>query len=185
MLSFHHQCCRWCRCHTFHFCTITFVSLEVCRSSYHSKIQVKFNIGNHSPNFGWIMALFWLSFYCSLPLNNFWWDALISFKVCRSLYHCKIQVKFNIGSHRPNFGWVMALFVTPALARRCDIGVLWPVRLSICPFVNNWLVSATPPTVFCQSFWNFTDVLAIACRCAYCLLIILRFFFFNFFRFVN
>ena len=47
-------------------------------------------------------------------------------------------------------------------------------------------MSATPPIVFGQSFWNFRDVLAMVCRCAYCLLIILRFFFFfNFFRFVN
>ena len=52
-------------------------------------------------------------------------------------------------------------------------------HLPVCPFVNNWLVSATPPTVFGQSFWNFTDVLAMACRCAFCLLIILRFFFFS------
>ena len=66
-------------------------------------------------------------------------------------------------------------------ARRCDFGVPWPVRLSVHPFVNNWLVSATPPTVFGQSFWNFTDVLAMACRCAYCLLIILIFFFFQLF----
>ena len=48
------------------------------------------------------------------------------------------------------------------------------------PFVNNWLVNATPPTVFGHSFWNFTDVLAMAYRCAYCLLIILRFFFSTF-----
>ena len=54
------------------------------------------------------------------------------------------------------------------------------VHLSVRPFVNNWLVSATPPTVFGQSFWNFTNVLAMACRCAYCLLIILRFFFSTF-----
>ena len=51
--------------------------------------------------------------------------------------------------------------------------------------VGGCLVSATPPTVFGQSFWNFTNVLAMVCRCAYYLLIILRFFFFNFFRFVN
>ena len=83
----------------------------------------------------------------------------------------------------PNFrGHLSSIFVAPALACRCNIGVPWPVRLS----VNNWLVSATPPTVFGQSFWNFTDVLAMACRCAYCLLVILRFFFFfNFFRFVK
>ena len=36
-------------------------------------------------------------------------------------------------------------------------------------------MSATPPTVFGQSF--FTDVLTMVCNCAYCLLIILRFIF--------
>ena len=34
----------------------------------------------------------------------------ISFEVCRSLYHFKIQVKFDIGIHPPIFGWVMVLF---------------------------------------------------------------------------
>ena len=57
------------------------------------------------------------------------------------------------------------------------------VRSSVRTFVRSstiesgCLVSATPPTVFGQPFWNFTDVLAMVCRCAYCLLIILRFFF--------
>ena len=86
------------------------ISFKFCRTLYHYKIQVKFDIGNHPPNFVWVMALFWLSFCCSFPLNNFWMDALISLKLCRALYHCKIQVKFNIGNHPPNFGWVMALF---------------------------------------------------------------------------
>ena len=80
------------------------------RTLYHYKIQIKFDIGNHPPYFGWVMALFRLSFCYSFPLNNFWRDALISFKLCRTLYHCKIQVKFDIGNHPPNFGWVMALF---------------------------------------------------------------------------
>ena len=53
--------------------------------------------------------------------------------------------------------------------------------LSKTLIVSGCLVSATPPTVYGQSFWNFTDVLAMVCRCAYCLLIILRFSFFNFF----
>ena len=63
---------------------------------------------------------------------------------------------------------IFLIFVTHALVGRCDIGVPRPVRLFVHPFVNNWLVSATPPTVFGHSFWNFTDVLAMACRCAYC-----------------
>ena len=43
-------------------------------------------------------------------LNNFWRNALISFKLYRTLYHYKIQVKFDIDNHPPNFGWLTALF---------------------------------------------------------------------------
>ena len=46
----------------------------------------------------------------SFPFSNFWREVLISFKFCRTLYHYKIQVQFDIGNHPPNFGRVMALF---------------------------------------------------------------------------
>ena len=53
----------------------------------------------------WHFAIFiFLSCVASFPLSNFLRDALISFKVYKSLYHCKIQVKFDIGNHPPNFG---------------------------------------------------------------------------------
>ena len=95
------------------------------------------------------------------------------------------KMKWHVAYKNDNFGF-LTFGVTSLYCHTCNIGVPWPVRLSVRLFVNNWLVSATPPTVFGQSFWNFTDVLAMVCRCAYCLLIILRFFFFfsNFFRFV-
>ena len=80
------------------------ISFKVCKRLYRCKIQVKFDFGNHLPNFRWVMALFGFSFYCSFPISNFWRDALISLKVCRSLYHCKIQVKFEFGNHPPNSG---------------------------------------------------------------------------------
>ena len=67
------------------------------------------------------MTLFRLNFCCSFPLNNFWRDALISFRCCRNLYYCKIQVKFDIGNHPPNFSWVMALFQL-SYCRYVDIG---------------------------------------------------------------
>ena len=38
------------------------ILLKVCRPINHCKIQVKFNISNHQQNFGWVMALFWLTF---------------------------------------------------------------------------------------------------------------------------
>ena len=44
------------------------------------------------------------------PINNFCRGALISLKVCRRIYHCKIQVNFDISNHPQNFGRVMALF---------------------------------------------------------------------------
>ena len=103
-----------CRRHTSfpfsNFWRDVWISFKFCRTLYHYKIQVMFNFGNHPPNFGWVMALFRLSFCCSFPLNNFWRDALISFKLCRTLYQHKIQVRFNIGNHLPNFGIVMAIF---------------------------------------------------------------------------
>ena len=86
------------------------ISFKLCWTLYYYKIQVKFDIGNHLPNFGWVMAPFWLSFCCWFPLNNFWRDALISFTPCRTLYHCKIQVMFDIGNHLLSFGWVVDLF---------------------------------------------------------------------------
>ena len=65
---------------------------------------------------GWhigIMTLSALSSTASLfwfPINNFWRDASISFKVYRRVKHHKIQVKFEFGVHPQNFDWVMALF---------------------------------------------------------------------------
>ena len=63
-----------------------------------------------------------------IPFNNFWRDVLISFKFCRTLYHYKIQVRFNIGNHLPNFGLVMALFDLVFVVRFCSItfeGLHW------------------------------------------------------------
>ena len=57
----------------------------------------------------WAFCNFVFSFCCSCPLINLWRDALISFKLCRTLSQRKMQVKFNIGNHPPNVGWVMAL----------------------------------------------------------------------------
>ena len=43
-----------------------------------------------------------------------------------------------------------------------------------------YLVSATPPTVFGESFWNFTVVFRMVWRYAYCFLRILKLFFLHF-----
>ena len=165
--------CHRCHCHTFRFLLNNFwrdalISFRLCRTLYHCKIQVKFDIGNHPSNFGWVMVLFWVFVVCfrSLTFEGMHWfqsnfaelyitvkyrsssilviirqifgrvmglwpffrlsfcwcvdngfrsitfdrDALILLKVCRRIYHCKMQVKFNNGNHPKNFGRVMALF---------------------------------------------------------------------------
>ena len=121
------------------------ISFRFCRTLYHYKIQVKFDIGNHPPNFSWVMALFQLSFCCSFQRNKFLRDALISFRLRGTLYQCKIQVKFDSGNHSPNFGWVMALF-----------------RLSFCWFVDIgfWSITFAGMHCFCWfvdiGFWSIT-----------------------------
>ena len=48
---------------------------------------------------------------------------------------------------------------------------------------SGYLVCATPSTVLCRSFWNFTGVFVMVWRCAYELDIILRLNFVTFFAF--
>ena len=64
------------------------------------------------------------------------------------------------------------------------------VRPSVCLSVRpsaptTILVSATPPTVLGQSFWNFTGVLRMVWRYAYCFFRILKLFFITFFPFLT
>ena len=64
------------------------------------------------------------------------------------------------------------------------------VRLSVHPSVRpsaptTILVLATPPTVLGQSFWNFTGVLRMVWRYAYCFFRILKLFFITFFPFLT
>ena len=56
--------------------------------------------------------------------------------------------------------------------------------LQICIW-SMYLVSATPPTVFGESFWNFTGVLRMVWRYAYCFFRILKSFFITFFAFLT
>ena len=60
------------------------------------------------------------------------------------------------------------------------------VRPSVRPSApTTILVSATPPTVWGQSFWNFTGVLRMVWRYAYCFFRILKLFFITFFPFLT
>ena len=95
--------------------------------------------------------------------------------------------------------WMMSLSLCPA-TRKWRVIMLYPpkfwvsVRPSVCLSVRpsvrpsaptTILVSATPPTVLGQSFWNFTGVLRIVWRYAYCFFRILKLFFITFFPFLT
>ena len=65
-----------------------------------------------------------------------------------------------------------------------NLDIFRALILQICIW-SMYLVSATPPTVFGESFWNFTDVLRMVWRYAYCFFRILKLFFITFFRIFN
>ena len=60
-----------------------------------------------------------------------------------------------------------------------NLDIFRALILQICIW-SIYLVSATPPTVFCESFWNFTVVFRMVWRYAYCFLRILKLFFLHF-----
>ena len=65
-----------------------------------------------------------------------------------------------------------------------NLDIFRALILQICIW-SMYLVSATPPTVFGESFWNFTDVLRMIWRYAYCFFRILKLFFITFFAFLT
>ena len=64
-----------------------------------------------------------------------------------------------------------------------NLDIFQALILQIC--IWNVPVSATPPTVFGESFWNFTGVLRMVWRYAYCFFRILKLFFITFFAFLT
>ena len=100
-------------------------------------------------------------------------------------YHCPTYAVFM-----PRHQKVAGYYVIPSKI----LSVRPSVRLSVCPSVRpsvrpsaptTILVSATPPTVLGQSFWNFTGVLRMVWRYAYCFFRILKLFFITFFPFLT
>ena len=89
-------CCRRqrrCRQHTFPFRSVTFEGMYWFHSNFAELyITIKYRSSLILVIIRQILAellpFFWLSFCCLFLLSNFWRDALISFKLCRTLYHC-------------------------------------------------------------------------------------------------
>ena len=56
-------------------------------------------------------------------------DALILLKVCRKIYHCKIQVKFDIGNHRQIFAKLWPFFNLVFVVRvKYKVKILFPLK---------------------------------------------------------
>ena len=65
-----------------------------------------------------------------------------------------------------------------------NIDIFWALILQKC-IGSRYLVPSTPPTVFGQFFWNFTEALRMVWRYARGVFIILKLFFITFFRIFN
>ena len=65
-----------------------------------------------------------------------------------------------------------------------NIDIFWALILQKC-IESRYLVPSTPPTVFGQSFWNFTRALKLVWRYACGFFRILKLFFITFFRIFN
>ena len=65
-----------------------------------------------------------------------------------------------------------------------NLDIFRALILQICIW-SMYLVSATPPSVFGESFWNFTGVLRMVWRYAYCFFRILKLFFITFYAFLT
>ena len=65
--------------------------------------------------------------------------------------------------------------------KRCPCPSVGPCVLPFVHHLGRYCVSATPPTIFSQSFWNFTGVFVKDWRCAWHLDITLRLIFVTFF----
>ena len=108
----------------------------------------------------------------------------------------KILSKFDwiIPLFMPRHEKVAGYYVIPSEILSVRPSVRLSVCLSVHPSVHpsvrpsaptTILVSATPPTVLGQSFWNFTGVLRMVLRYAYCFFRILKLFFITFFAFLT
>ena len=103
---------RRCRRHTYRFRLITFEGMYGFHSNFAELyITIKYRSSSILVIIHQILAELWPFFdlvfvgvLILFPINNFCRDALILLKVCRRIYHCKIQVKFDISNYPQNFG---------------------------------------------------------------------------------
>ena len=102
---------RWCRRHTFRFCSITFEGMYWFHSNFAEHyITIKYKSSLILVVICQIFAELrpFINLVFVVRFHSITFDFIQTLQ--RTLYHCKIQVKFDIGNHMPNFGSVMALF---------------------------------------------------------------------------
>ena len=135
-------------------------------------------IGNSSYSFWWILLKLYICFKDGLEI------CILFFQNPEIIFYHFFRI------FMPRHQKVAGYYVIPSEI----LSVRPSVRLSVCPSVRpsvrpsaptTILVSATPPTVLGQSFWNFTGVLRMVWRYAYCFFRILKLFFIIFFPIFN
>ena len=100
---------------------------------------------------------------------SFWWILL-------KLYKC-----FKDGLEICILFFQNPEFIFYHFFRIFNLDIFRALILQICIWsIYMYLVSAIPPTVFGESFWNFTVVFRMVWRYAYCFLRILKLFFLHF-----
>ena len=133
-------------------------------------------LGQSFWNFTGVLRMVWRYAYCFFRILKLFF---ITFFRCLKLYRCfKDGLKICI-----------LFFQNPEIifyhiCRIFNLDIFRALILQICIW-SMYLVWATPPTVFGESFWNFTGVLRMVWRYAYCFFRILKLFFITFFAFLT
>ena len=160
-------------CYTLRNCECPSVRPSVCpsvRPSAPTTILVSATpptvLGQSFWNFTGVLRMVWRYAYCF-------------FQNPESIFHHFFRI-FNLDIFRALILQIIFYY----FLRIFNLDIFRALILQICIW-SMYLVSATPPTVFGESFWNFTDVLRMVWSYAYCFFRILKVFFITFFAFLT
>ena len=158
-------------------------------------------LGQSFWNFTGVLRMVWRYAYCFFRILKLFFITFFPFLHFSSPYTTDMYMEYVpcIGNSSYSFWWILLklyrcfkdgleicilFFQNPEIIfyhffRIFNLDIFRALILQICIW-SIYLVSATPPTVFGESFWNFTVVFRMVWRYAYCFLRILKLFFFAF-----
>ena len=120
---------------------------------------------------------------------------LLTSKICpqwvfiKNVYKIRFQRDHfetcNIWAKRKGLSIVIKILLSPAFSKKSGGTLFSAFRSAWFRIFSRYLVPSTPPTVFGQSFWNFTGAFAMVWRFACGFFRILKSFFITFFAFLT